>query len=164
MARSFSQFLLAVAVAVVVGGSAQAQDTPLKEAVTMLRLGKTDEGVAKLKEILASDPSNTQALELYRSVSQDEWYMLMTTQGEAQKIAQSLLERARADMKRHSRDEAAIAGLVATATDKSADHGARRSAKLPSHHAPPLRNCSPCRRWHPIFPIPQFSAPSGCSA
>ena len=136
MARSFSQFLLAVAVAVVVGGSAQAQDTPLKEAVTMLRLGKTDEGVAKLKEILASDPSNTQALELYRSVSQDEWYMLMTTQGEAQKIAQSLLERARADMKRHSRDEAAIAGLVATATDKSADHGARRSAisKLIQEH------------------------------
>ncbi len=127
MARSFSQFLLAVAVAAVVGGSVVAQ-SPLQEAVTMLRLGKTQDGVAKLNEILASDPSNTQALELYRSVSQDEWYMLMTTKGEVQKIAQSLLERARADMKRLSRDEATIAGLVATATDKSADHGARRSA------------------------------------
>lgn len=128
MARSFSQFLLAVAVAAVVGGSALAQDTPLKEAVTLLRLNKPDDALAKLREILVSDPSNTQALELYRSVSQDEWFMLMTQKGEVQQIAQTLLERARVDMKARSRDEAAITALVATATSKDSDYGARRKA------------------------------------
>ena len=128
MARSFSQFLLAVAVAAVVGGSAFAQDTQLKDAVTLMRLSKPEEALAKLREILASDPSNTKALELYRSVSQDEWFMLMTSKGEVQQIAQTLLDRARVDMKAHSRDEAAIAALVATATTKDSDYGARRKA------------------------------------
>lgn len=128
MARSFSQFLLAVAVAAVVGGSACAQDTRLKEAVTAVRLSKPDEALAKLNEILSSDPSNAQALELYHSVSQDEWFMLMTMKGEVQQIAQTLLERARVDMKARSRDEATIAALVATATAKDSDYGARRKA------------------------------------
>ena len=43
MARSFQQSLLAAAVAVVVGGSALAQDTALREAVNKLRTGKPEE-------------------------------------------------------------------------------------------------------------------------
>lgn len=127
MARSFSHFLLAAAAAAVVGGSISAQ-TPLQEAVKLLRLNKTEEGMAKLKEIVAADPSNEQALELYRSVSQDEWFMLMTMKGEPQQIAQMLLDRARVDMKTRSRDEAAIAALVETATAKDSDYGARARA------------------------------------
>ncbi|MBX3461590.1 MAG: HEAT repeat domain-containing protein [Planctomycetes bacterium] len=136
MARSFPQFLLAAAVAAVVGGSVRAQDTPLQEAVTLLRLSKSDEAVAKLREILASDPSNTEALKLYQSVSQDEWYMLMTTRGEVQQIAQSILERARVETRQRSRDEAAIAELVATATAKDSDYGTRQAAinKLVANH------------------------------
>ena len=61
MARSFHQSLLAAAVALVVGGSALAQGSPLQEAVTMLRLNKKDEAVAKLQEIIAGDPSNETA-------------------------------------------------------------------------------------------------------
>ena len=94
MVRSFSHSLLAAAVAIVVGGSALAQNTPLQEAVILLRLNKQDEAVQKLREILTSDPSNTDALKLYESVTQDEWYLLMTTKGEVQQIAQSILDRA----------------------------------------------------------------------
>ena len=128
MARSFHQSLLAAAVAVVVGGSALAQDTALQEAVTLLRLSKTDEAVAKLKEILASDPSNTEALQLYQSVSQDEWYMLMTTQGEIQQIAQSILARAKVETQQRSRDEAQIASLVETAISADSDYPTRQKA------------------------------------
>ena len=136
MARSFSQSLLAAAVAVVVGGAAVAQNTQLQEAVTLLRLNKTEEAQAKLREILTADPSSADALQLYQSVSQDEWYLLMTSKGEIQQIAQSILDRARVETKQRSRDEAAIAALVATATGKEADHAARQSAinKLIADH------------------------------
>jgi hypothetical protein len=136
MARSFQQSLLAAAVAVVVGGSALAQDTPLREAVNLLRLNKTDEAVNKLREILTADPSNADALQLYQSVSQDEWYMLMTTKGEIQQIAQSILERAKVETKQRSRDQASIDELVATATAKDSDYGARQAAinKLIADH------------------------------
>lgn len=142
MARSFSQSLLAAAVAVVVGGTALAQSTPLQEAATLLRLNKKDEATAKLREILSSDPSNEDAHKLYRSISQDEWYLLMThkdEQGEAsdiQKIAQSILERAKVESKKRSRDDAAIAELVATATAAESDYPTRQGAinKLINDH------------------------------
>lgn len=134
MARSLSQSLLAVAVAAVVGGAALAQDTPLQEAATLLRLNMKEEATAKLREILAGDPSNADAMQMYRSISQDEWFLLMTQKdadgnpSEIQKIAIAILDRAKAEKKVRSRDEAAISGLVATATAKDSDYGARQSA------------------------------------
>lgn len=128
MARSFHQSLLAAAVAVVVGGSALAQDTPLQEAVTMLRLGKKDEALSKLREILASDPSSTDALAMYRSIQQEEWYLLMTTQGEIQQVAQSILERAKVERNALSRDAEAIEALVVVATSKDSDYPTRQKA------------------------------------
>jgi hypothetical protein len=133
---------MAAAVAAVVGGSALAQaQTSLQEAATLLRLNKKDEALAKLREILAADPSNADALTLYKSVSQDEWYMLMTHRenGEAseiQKIAQSILERARIENKARSRDAAAISALVATATSADSDYPTRQGAvnKLINDH------------------------------
>jgi HEAT repeat protein len=142
MARSFSQSLLAAAVAVAVGGTALAQGTPLQEAATLLRLNKKDEAAAKLREILSSDPSNADALQMYKSISQDEWYLLMTHKnenGEAsdiQKIAQSILDRAKVEVKARSRDDAAIAALVATATAGDSDYPTRQGAvnKLVNDH------------------------------
>ena len=128
MARSFHQSLLAAAVALVVGGSALAQGSPLQEAVTMLRLNKKDEAVAKLQEIIAGDPSNEAAHDMYQSVSQDEWYMLMTESGDVSKIARSILDRAKATQRQRSRDEDAINDLVATATEASNDYGTRQAA------------------------------------
>lgn len=134
MARSLSQSLLAVAVAAVVGGAALAQDTPLQEAATLLRLNKKEEATAKLREILAGDPSNADAMQMYRSISQDEWYLLMTQKdadgnpSEIQKIAIAILDRAKAEKKVRSRDAATIDGLVGTATAKDSDYGARQTA------------------------------------
>jgi HEAT repeat protein len=142
MARSFSQFLLAAAVAVAVGGGVLAQSTPLQEAATLLRVGKKDEAAEKLRQIIVADPSSADALAMYRSISQDEWYLLMTHKDEngqpsdIQKIAQSILDRAKVQAKQHSRDEAAIAPLVATATAKDSDYATRQGAvnKLIANH------------------------------
>ena len=94
MARSFHHSLLAAAVALVVGGSALAQNS-LQDAVNQLRLNQKDEAVKTLQTIIQGDPSNEEAHSLYQSISQDEWYMLMTEQGEVAKIARSILERAK---------------------------------------------------------------------
>jgi hypothetical protein len=130
MACSFSQSLLATVVAIVVAGSAVAQDTPtpLNEAVKLLRLGQKDEAMQKLRDILAGDPSNADALNLYQSVTQEEWYLLMTSEGEFQQIAKSLLARAKVENKQRSRDEAAIRTLVDAATKAGNDHGTRQAA------------------------------------
>lgn len=135
MARSFHQSLLAAAVALVVGGSALAQNS-LQEAVNLLRINKKTEAVEKLQEIIQGDPSNEAAHDLYQSVSQDEWYMLMTEKGEVQKIARSILERAKTTQKERSRDQDAIDSLVATATDAANDYGTRQAAvnKLVGEH------------------------------
>ncbi len=127
MARSFHQSLLAAAVALVVGGSALAQNS-LQEAVNLLRINQKTEAVQKLQEIIQGDPSNEAAHDLYQSVSQDEWYMLMTEKGEVQKIARSILERAKSTQRERSRDADAIDALVATATDGSNDYGTRQAA------------------------------------
>jgi len=127
MARSFHQSLLAAAVALVVGGSALAQNS-LQEAVNLLRINQKTEAVQMLRDIIQDDPSNEAAHELYQSISQDEWYMLMTEKGEVQKIARSILERAKSTQRERSRDAAAIDALVATATDGSNDYGTRQAA------------------------------------
>ena len=135
MARPFHQSLLAAVVSFVVGGVALAQN-PLQEAVTLLRLNKKDEAVAKMQDILSDDPSNEAAHEMYTSVSQDEWFLLMTEEGEVQKIARSILERAKTVDRERSRDAAEIQALVDTATDAGNDYDTRRAAinKLVGDH------------------------------
>lgn len=128
MARSFHQSLLAAVVAIVVGGSALAQDTPLQEAVTLLRVNQKDEAIAKLREILAADPSNEEALQIYQSVSQDEWYLLMTQEGEIQKIARSILDRAKVTRKERNRDADAINALVDKIIEVDASYDVRQGA------------------------------------
>jgi hypothetical protein len=137
MACSFTQSILAAAVAIVVGGSALAQESSLKAAVNQLRLGHPDEAKATLRTILQQNPSNEEALKLYQSVSQDEWMLLLTgTDEEMRKVAQSLLERAKVERQARSRDAAAIGALVDQATAKDSDYGTRQAAinKLIAQH------------------------------
>lgn len=138
MARSFHHHLLTAVVALVVGGSAIAQQpTALTEAVTAIRLGKADEAKTTLQQILASDPSNDEAMELYRSVSQDEWLMLITSSDDdIRQTAESILARAKVSPKTLSRDGVAIQKLVDIATAADSLHGDRQAAinKLIADH------------------------------
>jgi HEAT repeat protein len=135
MASSLVKTLLASVVAAVVAGTAMAQD-PFQDGVKLLRLGKKDEALTSFQEVLKKDPSNEEAMRLYTSINQDEWYMLLSEKGEIQKIAQSILERAKLERKKQSRDAAAIDALVATACAKESSYSDRRAAviKLVSEH------------------------------
>ena len=94
MAMSFAKSLLAYAVALAVGGTLQAQNDTFAEGVRLLRLGKNQEALDKFREVLGKNPSNEEALELYRKTDQQIWYMLLTEKGEIQQIAASIMERA----------------------------------------------------------------------
>ena len=164
MARSFHQSLLAAAVALVVGGTALAQNA-LQEAVTLLRVNKKDEALAMMQEILSGDPSNEEAHELYSSVSQDEWYMLMTQAGEVQQIARSILDRAKTVARERSRDAEAIQALVDTATDADNVYGVRRAAinKLIADHGEFAMPALLVKLGDPDAPGSQVHAISVCS-
>ena len=115
MASSLSKSILASVVALVVAGTVHAQDSKFQEGVKLLRLGTPEDRAKALeafREVLKEDPSNEQALELYRSITQDEWFLLLSQQDEIQKIAASILERAKLERKERSRDEAAIETLA----------------------------------------------------
>lgn len=130
MAHSFSKSLLAAVVALVVSGVALAQDPSLREGTDLLRQGRKEEALAKFREVLASDPSNEDALRLYRSISQDEWFLLMSERGDIQQIAQSILERAKVERKARSRDAETIQTLVDAAVARDGDYDSRRAAVL----------------------------------
>lgn len=135
MANAFGKSLLAYAVAFVVGGTVLAQD-PFQDGVKLLRLGQKTEALAKFQDALKENPSNEEALRLYRSVDQDVWMMLLAEKGEISQIAESMLERAKLERKALSRDEGTIDGLVATACAADSSYDQRRAAvlKLISDH------------------------------
>lgn len=135
MANAFGKSLLAYAVAFVVGGTVLAQD-PFQDGVKLLRLGQKQEALEKFREALKADPSNEDAMQLYRSVDQDVWMMLLAEKGEIQQIAASILERAKLERKQQSRDQGAIDALVATACSGDSSYDERRQAvlKLISEH------------------------------
>ena len=135
MASSLAKTLLASVVAAIVAGSAMAQD-PFQDGVKLLRLGKKDEALVAFQGILKSDPSNAEAMRLYSSIGQDEWYMLLSEQGEIQKIAASILERAKLERKQQSRDASAIDALVEIVCAKDGSYSDRRDAviKLVADH------------------------------
>ncbi|GAB4148488.1 MAG: hypothetical protein Fur0037_16810 [Planctomycetota bacterium] len=135
MANAFGKSLLAYAVAFAVGGTVLAQD-PFQDGVKLLRLGQKQEALAKFQEALKADPSNEEALQLYRSVNQDVWMMLLAEKGEIQQIAASILQRAKVQQQQLSRDEAAIESLVAVACAADSSYDQRREAvlKLISDH------------------------------
>ena len=91
---------------------ASAQDVEFQNAVRLLRLGQKEEALAQLRQVLAADLSSADALRLYRNTDQDIWYDLVLEEGDIGKIAQSLLDRARVEVRELSRDQDLIAQLV----------------------------------------------------
>ncbi len=129
MANVFARTLLGIVAASIAAGSLAAQDPEqlFNEGVKALRLGQKDEALAKLREVLAADPSHEQAFEIWRKTDQDVWRWLTVEEGDIQKIAQELQSRARLRRKEMSRDSAQIDALITTATT-AADYGERRKA------------------------------------
>lgn len=120
--------LFGLAAAFVLSSVAPAQDVEFAEAIKLLRMDQKEEALAKLREVLQLDPSNEDALRLYRNTDQDIWYMLLLEEGEIGQIAQSLLERAKMQRRELSRDEGAIAALVDLACSSNSSFAERNAA------------------------------------
>ena len=115
MVIPFGRTLFGLIAALALSSVASAQDEEFQEAVKLLRMGQKEEALAKLQEVLQSNPSNEAALRLYRNTDQDIWYMLVLEEGEIGMIAQSLLDRAKMEAERPSGEvrEQMIASLHA---------------------------------------------------
>jgi HEAT repeat protein len=136
MAHVMKTFLGLSAVIAAMSGLAAQPDTLFQEGVKALRLGKKEEALAKFQAVLAADPTHEQAFTIWQQTDRDIWNWLLLEQGEMSKIAAHLADLAKLNRKTMSRDEAAIAPLVETATAVDKDYGERYKAinKLVADH------------------------------
>jgi tetratricopeptide (TPR) repeat protein len=99
------------------------------QGVEMLQRGHNDEALAAFQKVLAMNPTQDQAYELWKSTDSHVWRDLLVEGGQFELAAKRLIELARMGHKAHASDEAAIKALVVTVvTDK--DDKARRKALL----------------------------------
>ncbi len=82
------------------------------EGVSSYRAGKDEEGLKRLKEILASDPSQGEALAMREAAGYDFWARLLAKGGDHEITAKEFLRRARVESKARRNDPQAIRKLV----------------------------------------------------
>ena len=126
MAHAIGKALLGLAAVAVAASSMSAQT--VQDAVVQYRTGNEALAIEILQKIVASDPSNAEAFEMWRSIDQEVWHALLVEKGELGKIAKFLVGKARVARKDMSRDASEINALVAKAT--SGDYGQRQEATV----------------------------------
>ena len=121
---------LAAFVVTVVASTAGAQnDATFSEAVDLFRRGQVEEARQKLEEILASNPSNNEALALYHSAEEEIWLRMLLSENDAlQAVVKRFGELARQGRKEKSGDDAAISEHVEAIV--GGDFAARQRAML----------------------------------
>jgi DNA-binding PadR family transcriptional regulator/CheY-like chemotaxis protein len=86
--------------------------------------------------VLAADPSNAQAYELWQSLEDDQWLELLTQEGQIELAARRILERARAGRQELRNDAGAIRALLGELEGAAEDALRRReiAATLGAKH------------------------------
>jgi HEAT repeat protein len=87
-----------------------------------------------LQEILRDNPTNEDALNLWRRVDRDKWVELLRDEGEMGKLAKHILSLAQAGRKEMSRDESAIQALVEKACADAYSERASAIVDLMKNH------------------------------
>lgn len=103
--------------------------TTFDQAVDMLQRGHNDEALAGLQKVLAMNPTQDQAYDLWKNTDPRTWRDLLVEGGQFELAAKRLIELARLGRKAHANDEAAIKPLAVTAVT-GADDKVRRKAVL----------------------------------
>ncbi|HET6205062.1 MAG TPA: HEAT repeat domain-containing protein [Planctomycetota bacterium] len=114
---------------------ASAQDVRqlFNEGVELLRRGKDEEALKKFQDVLAADPTQDAAYQLWKETDQELWLKLLVKGGEFEKIGRRLSDLASLGQKEHKDDPAAIAALVDQLKGNS--DGRRQAVlKLASEH------------------------------
>ena len=107
----------------------EAQDT-FQQGIEMLERGRRDEALKLFQKLLASDLSQDQAYDLWKTAGDRPFTMLLVEGGEFELVAKRLLELTRAARNEHKNDAAAIQALVTEVTSVDADQAVRRKALL----------------------------------
>jgi len=116
---------------------AMAQDVEelFREAVELLQRGQKQEALSAFERVLAADPSNQQAFDLWLSTDREVMLQLLVEGGEFEKVAKRFLERSKIGAAELQRDESAIAA-AAEEFFAASDSVVRRQAlnKLRNNH------------------------------
>jgi HEAT repeat protein len=93
---------------------ASAQDVKelFREGVDLLQRGRKEEALAVFQKVLAADPSQEEAYELWKETDYDIWLDLMVEQGEFPLVAQRIQELSRLARNERRNDTEAIQALV----------------------------------------------------
>jgi hypothetical protein len=133
--------LFAATSALVVPTVAAPQGSDIQQAFAEGRraLEQNDQEAAAraFQRVLAADPSNDQAYELWRSIEdQQVWTELLMAGGQVELATQRILELARAGRQEHRNDPAAIREALTRLVAAAADPIERReiTANLAAHH------------------------------
>jgi HEAT repeat protein len=112
-----SSRLLAAFLLLALPAAAQVDDL-FRQGVDHLSRGQNEEALAAFQKVLAEDPSNQVAFELWQSTSSDVWLKLLTLGGDYEQVAKRFLEIATLGRKERRNDEEAIrAALTELETD-----------------------------------------------
>ena len=115
--------------------SAQDLTSDFQEGVQLLNQGRKEEALVVFQRILASDPSNEAAYELWKEVEHQVWIDLLTEGGEFELVAGRIIERAELKMVERKNDEDAIRELVSTLRSTDSTLERRRAIdKLAAEH------------------------------
>jgi tetratricopeptide (TPR) repeat protein/CheY-like chemotaxis protein len=87
---------------------AQAQTSEFQEAVQALERGADEEALRILQKVLASDPSNEAAFELWSNTENKVWLRLLTQGGELELVARELVQRAKLGRKQRQNNPDAV--------------------------------------------------------
>jgi len=113
-----------------------AQSDLLEEAESLYSRDQAEAGLAKMKELLASQPSQEEAFELVGQVSYSFWLDMLLLGGEHEQVATRFLELSQIEERERRYDREAIRSLVA---DLSSDDLSRVNAArlaLTAEHGP----------------------------
>ncbi len=121
--------VLLVVSCVSLAAPAMAQDARalFEEGYKLYQQGRSDEAVAKFKEVLATNPSQEDAMWMRDQAAWSSWAKMLANQGDEQQVASRILELATLQMKAQRRDDQAIGNLVTEL--RGADFGARAVAR-----------------------------------
>ena len=107
------------------------------EGVDLLSRGRKTEALAKFQAILAADPTNEAAYELWKEADHQVFLDLIVEGGEYQLVAERLLARAKLGRSEHRNDAGAVRALVSEMLGESDALVRRRTVtQLSSEHGP----------------------------
>jgi HEAT repeat protein len=114
--------------------AAAADNQAFDEAADLYKRGRVDEALVKFREVLASNPSNEDALAMWDRASHDVFLPMLVREGEASTIARRFAELAKVSRKERSANPDAIKALVQQALN--GDYRTQRDAtnKLVADH------------------------------